>query len=460
MRGISSSIVFTSVGIIALVLTACASPVPTPSPTPMPNPLPMVSPSPTVAPTATPTPTLAPTTMPTVAPTPTLALVAVKSHQKPEDSLFDMLLKPFVNEAQRRRGERVKKDPEYARRVDKELNEGRVNFLLFGYGETHEPPATEIAIIGSDTIVSYDTRTRQVDLISLTHDIRAPEIEQELRLRASRVPVQKIDQAYHVGGFKLMRKVLENATGLSMDFQVTFKDTVIQDMVDQVFEGVEVDVPAEFKVHPFYLNGKKYSQGYFPKGKQKLNGTQVIQFIKTVPIAEGYYGRSLEHNARKHLVFQALREALNKHSTDRGFWLRSSAFVTGELVTGAIVYDFDPLSLMVNNIGSIGPDLGKYVVGRKGGGIGLPKIDKTKYIVDLAHGDGGVQWVNPDTQDPFMKRDIQNGVYAVFHDTEVPFNGDPYATDLATHYWGSVRSLVKRSLMPTEPLRIRFTEEP
>ena len=81
----------------------------------------------------------------------------------------------FAKEAERRRAELAKTDPDHSRRIDKALNDGRVNFLLFGYGETHEPPATEKAIIGSQTIISYDTHTRKADIISLTHDIRAPE---------------------------------------------------------------------------------------------------------------------------------------------------------------------------------------------------------------------------------------------------------------------------------------------
>ena len=67
------------------------------------------------------------------------------------DSLFDTLLTPFVNEAKKRRADLVKSDPDYLKRVDPVLNEGRVNFLLFGYGESHEPPVTEKAIIGDRT---------------------------------------------------------------------------------------------------------------------------------------------------------------------------------------------------------------------------------------------------------------------------------------------------------------------
>ena len=101
-------------------------------------------------------------------------LAAPKSGR--DDSLFDALMAPLASEAQRRRVEMARNDPEFIKRIDGALNEGRVNFLLFGYGETHEPPFTENALIGSHTIISYDTRTRTADIVSFTHDIRAPEI--------------------------------------------------------------------------------------------------------------------------------------------------------------------------------------------------------------------------------------------------------------------------------------------
>lgn len=72
--------------------------------------------------------------------------VADKQTKASADSLFDSLLRPFLYEAQKRREDRSRKDPEFIKRIDEGLNEGRVNFLLFGYGETHEPPATERAL--------------------------------------------------------------------------------------------------------------------------------------------------------------------------------------------------------------------------------------------------------------------------------------------------------------------------
>ncbi len=361
------------------------------------------------------------------------------------ESLFDSLMRPFMYEAQIRREDRARKEPDYAKRIDKDLNEGRINFVLFGYGETHEPPATERAFIGSNTIISYDMRTHTADIISFTHDLRAPEIERELKTRGQKVPAVKIDQAYNVGGFRLMRNVLENATGLSIDFQISFKDIAIKKFVDEVYSGIEVDVAEEFKVHPFYLDGKKYPEAIFQKGKQMLNGTQVIQFIKTVPMTQGYYGKSLEHNTRKHLVFQALLAGLSQRTGDKTFWLKSAAFVTTERINGEIVYDFDPVPLAVNNIGATVVELRKYMDNKPSGGLQMPQIRKTSYVCDPTCGDGGIRWVDGDTGNPNTLRDLQKGVYPPGAGMEVPFEANADG-DLVTEYWPSVRAVVKNIL--------------
>lgn len=436
--------------LIGLIVTACASPIPVPTPVPPSTPtnviVAAVLPTTTALPSSTPLPTPittplpTPTAVPTVAPTPTTVPV--------EESLFDALIKPLVSEAQKRRAERMKTDPDFAKAFDPTLNENRVNFLLFGYGETHEPPVTERAIIGSDTIVSYDFRKRQADIVSFTHDIRAPEIERAFWKPNDKKMALRIDQAYNVGGFPLMRKTLRNATGLAIDYQVVFRDSVLADLIDSVFEGVEVNVPAEFSVQPFYLDGKKYDKGFFSKGPQRMDGKRVIQFIKTVPITEGYYGKSLEHNARKHLVFESLLTTLKAKQSDPKFWWNLSTFFTKQLITGGIAYDFDPIPIAVNNLRETADSVNKLTQSsaRK---LQVPTIRRSIYVVDPSDGDGGVRWVEGDAiENPIAKKDIESGVYPHLA-FEVPSGSNPYG-DLVTEYWGPVRSLVKSTLDPAD----------
>ncbi len=358
------------------------------------------------------------------------------------DTQFERVLRPLLLEAKRHRKANAAEDPAYWSRLDPSLNATRLNFLLFGYGETHEPPLTERAFIGSLTIFSYDYYTRQIDLVSLTHDIRAPEIERYL-YEQTHQPVGpiKIDRAYNSGGFDLMRRTIEDATGLAIDYQLAFKESAIASATDKVFGGLDVDVPLGFKVNGFYLDGEKYPAGQFQQGLQRLNGVQVIQFIKTVPV-EVHYDAKLEHNARKHLVFRSLMNAMSEHTGDVAFLGRAALFFSGQVARDSIAYDFDLRGLLTDNLRTMMADFTRPEASNKD----VPSVNRTLYVVDPASGDGGVQWVQANARDnPITKQDIAFQRYGELA-IEVPYHGDPYATNLADQYWTDVRHLIAKRL--------------
>ncbi len=327
--------------------------------------------------------------------------------------------------------------------MDQQLNQGRINFLLFGYGETHEPPAAVDVVIGSLSIVSYNTRTGRADVVSLTHDTRAPEIERYLAARGKSIAPIKIDQAYSDGGFDLMRRTVEDATGLSIDFQIAFKDAILVNLVDNVFGSVEIDNPADFKVAAFYLDGTLFDEGRFGRGQQQLNGVQTIQYIKTLTVR---YDPALERNVRKLIVFRGLLDGVNARCHDAQFWLRASQFVVEKSGSGAIHYDFDPLALLVRSLGNVVTGIGQFA-GGQGCDVGGSRIGRTLYVVNPNSGDGGVRWVAEEAlQNPITQRDLASGLYPDGGGGfELPVNGNPYG-DLVSGYWGSVRSLVKQRL--------------
>ncbi len=372
----------------------------------------------------------------TVAPTPT-PLVAASN-----ESQFERVLHPLLVQAKRQRAANAAKEPDYWTRLDPRLNATRLNFLLFGYGETHEPPLTERAFIGSLTIFSYDYATRQIDLVSLTHDIRAPEIERYLHDQGqAQVGPIKLDRAYSVGGFDLMRRAIEDASGLAIDYQLAFKESAIQGATDTVFEGLDVNVPLAFKVNAFYLDGVKYPAGEFQAGLQRLDGIQVIQFIKTVPVEE-HYDYRLEHNARKHLVFRAIMDALAQHSHDPAFLGRAALFFSSQVAQDSLAYDFDLRTLVIDNLRSLMADF----VRPGASDQEMPGVQRTMYVVDPASGDGGVQWVMANAHDnPVTQRDLDQHVYGETA-MEVPYHGNPYAADLPTGYWLDVRQLIASRL--------------
>jgi hypothetical protein len=379
-------------------------------------------------------PVAAEASQPTPSPSPTRLVTS--------DTQFERVLRPLLLEAKRHRLANAAADPAYWTRLDPKLHATRLNFLLFGYGETHEPPLTERAFIGSLTIFSYDYATRQIDLVSLTHDIRAPEIERYLHDQTQQgIGPIKIDRAYSTGGFDLMRRTLEDATGLAIDYQLAFKDSAIAGATDNVFGGLDVDVPLGFQVNAFYLDGQKFPAGEFRQGVQRLNGVQVIQFIKSVPV-EAHYDPALEHNARKHLVFRSLMDTMGQHSGDVAFIGRAALFFSNQVAQDSIAYDFDLRGLVVDNLRTLMADFTRPEASNQE----VPSVFRTVYVVDPASGDGGVQWVQANAHDnPITQRDIAEHRYNELA-MEVPYHGDPYASNLAASYWTDVRSLIAKRL--------------
>lgn len=360
---------------------------------------------------------------------------------------LEALLQPFVAEALKRRVEREKNDPEYARRVDTELNNDRVNFLVYGYGDTLENPPEnpnlERGEMGSHSVFSYNRKTGQFDIISLTHDIRAPEIENYLRSHGREATPTKIHGAYGIGGFPLQREVIEDATGLAVDFQIVMPDTFIKDLTEKVFGTVAVDVPFGIDVYPFYHEGKLYPEGYFEKGPQEMDGIRAMQFLKAWSKT---HMPEHERNIRKHLFMQALLRQARKNKTNISFLLNSVSFFRNQQADHAVEVDFDPGALLLSPSALVG--IAKNVIGQ-GDDRDMFRTNKTMYVVDPYAGgpEGGVVWATRN-ESPIIKDEIRKGVIKdptmVVPQTK---NANPYSANLIIDYWQSVRILIKDTLV-------------
>jgi hypothetical protein len=425
-------------GLLLFVLSACSTPAPSHLPAPVPPPThstvaieePIDSPD-EMAPESLP-PAEEPAAPPAEAPAP--------PDPNRRATLVERVLDSFVGEAERRRAEWPTTNPQRQKRIDSKLNEHRVNFLLYGYGETHEPPLTERAFIGSYTIVSYDRFWRELSLVSLTHDIRAPEIERATGTRTA----MKIDQAYAAGGIPLMQEVIESATGLAIDFTVVMPDEQIASLVDQVYGGIPIVNPRQFDVHPFYLGGVKYPRGTFPAGPQTLDGKAVLQYIKTVPIERpGALDRNLEHNVRKHRIARAFADATKSNLANPIFLTKLVRFLSEQGQADEIVTDID-LGGIASIVGGSILSAGFSIFG-DAGSIAMPEINKMMYIHDPAAGDGGVRWVRGDPN-RFTQNDVARGVYRD-PNMAVPVGGNAGAADLTTGYWQYLRAHIKNRLL-------------
>jgi hypothetical protein len=352
-----------------------------------------------------------------------------------------------VSIASRGRAERARRDPTFATRIDDELNRNRVNFLLFGYGETWEPPLPR-DIIGTITILSLDMRKRSVSQISLTHDARSPEIERYMEQHGQAPHPSKIDTTYRHGGFELMRLAVENATGLSMDYQLSTEDVVVKALVDDALGGIEIDNPIALATNPIFVEGTQYPCGTFPIGKQRLDGTRTLCYLKGLVLPP--YDPAKENNARKPFIYQGLSNALERNLTNPLFPIKLLGMLQHQLDRKHIAYDFDATALVFDSV----KHLAAGALSRR---VTIPTIDQNIYLVDERIGDGGFSWVMG-TQNPVIKDELKRGF---FKDTAmVVTSGDPYTYDLAKGYWGSVRTIVKSKLMHTAELLLKLPGRP
>lgn len=480
----------------SLALVSCGAqptPVPRPTPTEVPPPTP-VPPAPTGIPlpsteapvpaaTASATATVPPIEVPSAVPTKSSGPAEANDALKPErpkapeqkeGRLFNILLEPFIREAEVRRTKRAKEDPEYSRRVDAELNTGRVNFLIFGYGETYEPPAiTEPGtIIGSPSLISINYLTGEMQIISLTHDIRAPEVEKALGTLGKRLPgsAKKIDQAYldsKVGNLELMRLTLENATGLAIDFQFAFSDIAIQKLIDNVFQGIEVDVPVEMELAPYYYQGTLHDEKKrrFSKGKVKLNGQEVVGYIKAIPtvnpgekITDGRppYSPPMEHNKRKMNVIEGLMSTTRARFSP-GLLKTINDYFDGEAKTKEMEFDFNYRELLGKGLlNAIGEWAKSSLPGGKSLDASLPEITGERYLVDRCCStdpeNTPVHWHYWSPQVPGEEKLGEDYLSKKVYDQsremayEVPYGGNPYG-DLIDDYWFGVRTYIKKFLL-------------
>lgn len=155
---------------------------------------------------------------------------------------------------------KLKRDPEWIKRVDEGLNVGRINFLLIGEG--YEAAWGERNV---DAIVaaSFSRPDNILSLISLHRDVLVPETGEELMRVAQK------------GGIPLTKTIVEESTGLSMDNYVKLTFKGVAKFIDRVFGTLEIDVPQEID------DKQPGTHIYFPAGKQRMNGEQTQLYMRS-----------------------------------------------------------------------------------------------------------------------------------------------------------------------------------
>lgn len=361
---------------------------------------------------------------------------------------FDQFIGPLLDESARRRAHWQLEDPQYSERVDAQLNAQRLNIALLGYGEEHDQTYGDMGI--SVTILSLDLHSWDLVTISLSRDIRAPELEDQSVQVPPRWPVT-LRAAYKAGGFDQVRQVLEDATGLAIDFEVLMKDVFLRNYLDEVSGPVELVVPQDFATNLYRLDGIDHPRDVIAAGRQTLSTDKAMTFVLGEVVDP--QGRADERSFRKDLLLRTLacqaRQQIAAH--DAGFALNLIRFSLGELRSQDLASDFD-FRLITDGLGALAQT---FVTSRGDVDATFPQLATGRELVvhDEAFGDGGVRRVHymapmPNqygvSDNPNVTQEIAMGSLAPY--MLIPLGGNPYATDLVTDYWTSVRGLIRARL--------------
>jgi hypothetical protein len=362
--------------------------------------------------------------------------------------MFDEFIRPLAEVAAARRAQRAGQDPQFEHRVDQVLNARRINVALLGYGEEHEQTYTDMGV--SVTIVSLNLDTWDMASISLSRDIRAPELEDQSAHAPPRWPVT-LRAGYKARGFDGMRDILEDATGLAIDFQMVMKDVFLRNYLNDVGGPVELVVPKDFHTNAYRLDGVDHPQDFIRMGRQTLSTDQAMTFVLGEEVDPQL--KVDERSYRKDLLLKTLSCQARQRmaARDAGFALNLVRFSVGELQNRDLSVDFD-FQLLTGGLGG----LARAFIG-SGGDVdaSFPQLGSARELVihEAAFGDGGVRRVHqivrePDqdgiADHPLVKEEIQMGSLAPY--MLIPTGGNPYAADLVGDYWTSVRDLVKVTL--------------
>nr|WP_312577140.1 LCP family protein [Sedimentibacter sp.] len=175
---------------------------------------------------------------------------------------------------------------------------GRVNILLLGL--EHERTDTIM-------VASYDTKTKDVDVISIPRDTYC---ERDGFVNNAN---NKINSVYTVKGIEGLEEMIKSLTGITIDKYVTIDYDGVRAAVDAV-DGVEVEVPFHMKYTDPYSDPPLYID--IPEGTQTIYGDTAMEFLRFrktnykgyTGYAEGDLGRI---EAQQGFVKAAIKKALS-----------------------------------------------------------------------------------------------------------------------------------------------------
>ncbi len=179
-----------------------------------------------------------------------------------------------------------------------------------------------VLLIGSDRRNdSWNGNSDTMILVTVNHDVKKIFMVSFMRDLYAQIPghgVQKLNNAYAVGGADLLEATLEDNFGVHIDNYMAADFPAIEQIID-LFGGVDIDVSeAEASVANDYISVLCQEQGlnaydYYINGSgmQHLNGVQALGYMRNRYVGNNDY----ERTARQREVLQTILDKVKAEGT-------------------------------------------------------------------------------------------------------------------------------------------------
>lgn len=172
--------------------------------------------------------------------------------------------------------------------------EGRVNVLLLGVGDSGHAGET---LSDSNMVVSINTQTKQVAMISIPRD---------LRVRIPGYGYGKINTAHARGGIETAEEVVEDILDIPIHYYARANFSGLREAVDAV-GGVEIEVQDSLydPSYPCDANPNRQCGFKISKGRQKMDGITALKYARC---RKGNCGDDFGRAMRQQEILKAVRE--------------------------------------------------------------------------------------------------------------------------------------------------------
>ncbi len=186
-------------------------------------------------------------------------------------------------------------------------SDGRVNILLAG-DSVDDPNHQGASLTDSIMILSLNTKTRQVFLLSIPRDlwVYVPGLSSYQKINAANTVLRFNQSGYPAGGMGELEQIITTQLGIPIDYYGLIDYTAFRDAVNAV-GGVTIDIqsPNPYGLYDPYTNLK------LPNGWVTLNGQEALNLARARGDGPGAYGfpeSDFDRTAHQRQLFTAVAE--------------------------------------------------------------------------------------------------------------------------------------------------------